>query len=371
MTSTLPGLVSLPRLVARSVIKERLPVIFPEGSPFRGWLIRDISAGAIFAMIYVGAVEGLERFLGPAHIYRMSDDQVDMGTDEARLEYHRDGWKRGYVGRGKAWYADNTREPIRDETIRQALVGVGAVVLKGGVPTTSNVPRYALAKDFAALFDEDLVGDALQDAAAAWRVRHLGPEELARVELLRAGAARDGEAVDVSFPNGEGRLLSMGESSVIAKAVIEEFARRFLTKPAVLWLSDSGRKVVVRDDVLARRVGLKIDAARNLPDVILADLAPGMLLVFVEIVSTDGPVTEARRRDLLALAEGAKIKSQHVAFVTAFMDREHKALKKCLANLAWNSFVWLASEPDAIVAFVGAKGVDGRRLHDLLSLTSR
>jgi len=62
---------------------------------------------------------------------------------------------------------------------------------------------------------------------------------------------------------------------VISKAVIEEFARRYLKNPAVLWISESGAKVVARDDELATQLKLKISADRNLPDIILVDLGCG------------------------------------------------------------------------------------------------
>ena len=42
----------------------------------------------------------------------------------------------------------------------------------------------------------------------------------------------------------------------------------------MIFLSESGNKVVSRDDELARRIGLDIQADKDLPDIILADLGP-------------------------------------------------------------------------------------------------
>ena len=64
---------------------------------------------------------------------------------------------------------------------------------------------------------------------------------------------------------------------MISKAVVEVFAPTFLAKPAVLWLSESGNKVVVRDDKIAALLGLKIQPDKYLPDLILVDLAHGAL----------------------------------------------------------------------------------------------
>jgi hypothetical protein len=131
---------------------------------------------------------------------------------------------------------------------------------------------------------------------------------------------------------------------------VEVFAPKFLASPAVLWLSESGNKVVARDDHIANAIGLRIQADRNLPDLILTDLGPTEpLIVFVEIVATDGAITEGRRNALHILTDAAGFDRRQVAFVTAFGDRSSAGFKKTVGQLAWGSFAWFASEPDQIV----------------------
>jgi hypothetical protein len=193
----------------------------------------------------------------------------------------------------------------------------------------------------------------LAKAAETWRERNLSATALARTILMRQGAATSGEGVVVTFPNGETRRIAAGPSSVILKAVIEDFASRFLRMPAVLWVSESGAKVVARDDQLAAQIKLKISADRNLPDIILLDLGEGqgsdVLLIFVEVVATDGAVTPQRQQALAKTAEEAGFPERRVVFVTAFLDRSHAAFKKSVAELARNGFVWFAAEPEQIV----------------------
>jgi hypothetical protein len=144
--------------------------------------------------------------------------------------------------------------------------------------------------------------------------------------------------------------LVAGPSSAISKAVIEEFAPRFLDIPGVVFLSESANKIVTRDDQLARRIGLLIEVARNLPDIILVDLGPEHpLLVFVEVVATDGPIGETRKAALLLIAEEAGFAPPHVAFVTAYLDRSAPAFKKTVDALAWGSFAWFMSEPNNLL----------------------
>lgn len=170
-----------------------------------------------------------------------------------------------------------------------------------------------------------------------------------RVALVRQGAAQTTERITVKFPSGETRIMSAGPSSILSQAVIEVFAPKFLGHPAVIFLSESGNKVVAHDDGLARKIGLNIQADKNLPDIILADLAPDQpLLVFVEVVVTDGPVTNSRKKALQELSAAAGFPPEHVAFVTAYLDRSSPSFRKNVSELAWGSYAWFASEPDNI-----------------------
>jgi len=236
--------------------------------------------------------------------------------------------------------------------LRAGLVLTGAVIERSGLPTTSAKPRYALNKEFAALFDESIPGETVKRKIRNWQQKYLNPGALARIQILKQGAvAAAGEAgVLVTFPNGETRMMAAGPSSVISKAVIEDFAARFLKRPGVVFLSESGNKVVARDDKLARSIGLDIKADRNLPDVILVDIGPkDPLLVFTEVVATDGAITPSRMKALLDIAVQAGFNSKQVAFVTAFSDRRSSAYRKLAPELAWGSFAWFVSEPDKIV----------------------
>jgi len=356
----------LPPYVTRSAIAERLPLIFAEGTRNRTYCTRELAASTVFTMLYIGAVEGQGVWLGPKHVYRMTEEQAAITAPAAREAYAKDVMKAGYHSPGNRWYLDNTREPIRDETLREGLVEIGAVISRDDLPTTSGKPRYALKASFASLFDPSLQGQALEQAIAAWQLQNLSKSALARVSIVRLGAAGTASGVLITFPNAETRTLAPGPSSIIAKAVVEDFARRFLIQPAVLWLSESGNKVVTRDDKLAEAIGLKIEADRNLPDLILADLGPpDPLLVFVEVVATDGAVTARRREAIHALTDAAGFSRKQVAFVTAYEDRESAGFKKTVSALAWGSFAWFRSEPEHIVLLRDG-GASAAHISDLI-----
>lgn len=344
-------------------MQDRLKLMFPDGIPNRQYCVRDIAAATVFTMLYIGAVEGSNRFLAPKQVYRMTREQAARTRDADRQKYADDSLKAGFTPAGKRWYADNTREPIRDETLRDGLVAVGAVIVRSDVPTTSGRPRYALKAPFSALFDPRLTGAHLAEAVDGWRAANLSAGALARVTLLARAVVSRPDGVLVRFPNGETRRMAPGPSSAIAKAVVEEFGPRFLGQPGVIWLSESETKVVARDDALASRLGLRIDVQRNLPDLLLVDLQPKEpLLVFVEVVATNGAITAERRAALLTIATEAGYSPDQVAFVSAFLDRNSPGFKKTVSRLAWGSFAWFLSEPQQVMLL----HQQGARLSDLL-----
>lgn len=341
-------MISLPPYVTRDEIQERLPLIFPEGTTNRNYLIREMAASTIFSFLYIGAVDGTGVCGSPRHVYRMTAEQAILSDDASRLEYLANSSKKNFHPVGKRWYADNTREPIRDETLREGLVNIGAILELGGIATTSSQPRYYLKRDFASLFNPDLSGNALTEALNLWHGNNLSKSAQARVSLAAYIRRNDSSYVMVTLPTGEVRRITAGPSSIISKSVIEEFASVFLKEPALLWLSTSDDKI--SDDKIASLIGLKIEADKNLPDIILVDLAPrDPLIVFVEVVATDGAINARRQEALYQITDNAGFKRNQVLFVTAYSDRQSNGFSKTIKGLAWNSFVWFASEPDKLV----------------------
>jgi len=343
---------SLPSVPPLSLIQERLPLIFPQGLEHRNYVIRMSAAHSIWVMFYAGAIDGAGRWVRPSQITDMTDEQALRGSLDDREEWYIRSLSSKKVRPTNTWYANNSREQVRDESIRTGLIPFGAVVEKPGVPTTSSKPRYALAKDMAVLFILEHSQDELTALIATWRKAHLSPGALARMQLVLHGAGATSDGVMVTFPNGETRAMKSGKSSEITKAVIERYAKIFLKAPAVLWVSESGKKVLARDDDLARRIGLHIDPSRALPDIILVDLEgteEGVLVVFVEVVASDGPVHRLRKDALAKIAIDAGFTPEHLRFLTAYQDRSDKVFKQTISDLAWDTAAWFASEPHNLI----------------------
>lgn len=346
---------------------DRLRLIFPDGTPNRTYCTREMAARTVFVMLYAGAIADAGRYIRPDQVTRMTNRQAARRTDEQRLAWASASLRKARSAIPGHWYAANTREPIRDETLRNGLIPNGAVVVRAGTPTTSSAPRYALSSGFADLLDPTITDDALAAAIAAWQEANLSAGARARIQLVRRGAVASREGIVVTFPNGETRRLSAGPSSLITKAVIEELGQRFLGNAGVIFLSESGNRIIARDEQLAREIGLKILPDRLLPDIVLVDLAPKEpLLVFIEVVATGGPISQDRMAALLKLATDAGFSDDQIAFVSAYFDRGQASFRATAPELAWGSFAWIASEPDKIVQLHNGTSARGRRLIDLI-----
>jgi BsuBI/PstI restriction endonuclease domain/BsuBI/PstI restriction endonuclease HTH domain len=340
----------MPPLLPVEEIERRLTVIFPVGVPAREYITRLNTVRTVFAALYIGAVEGADRWLAPRHIYRMRPELAAIEETGARLAYYERVPPSGEGG----WYADNSREGARDEGVRRGLIPLNAMIVLPGVSTTSSRGRYALSASFASLFEPGLAGEKLSAAAAAWRRTYLSGAALARAALVQD---MDTEGVEVFLPQGGSVLLPAGDSPRMTKHVIEIFAKTFLAKPAVVWISDS-REKLFRDDRLVRAMQIELDVARLLPDIILVDLDPpghagSLLVVFVEVVFSDGSVDEERRAQLWKLLASSprNYLPQDAAFVSVYTDRGARAASRAVRELAWRSFAWFVSEPEHLVQF--------------------
>jgi hypothetical protein len=222
---------NLPPLVPWDEIHKRLPVIFPPGMANREHSVWEIAAKTIFVMLYTGSVEGRGQWLRPDQVTRMSDEQAARTDDASRLDWAKASTVAGKGETAGRWYAVNTRESIRDDTIRYSLIQNGSVVERPGLATTSPAGRYALQADFASLFDPTLGEAAFRAKADAWREKYLNTGALARIAIMRKGAVASGEKVLVAFPNGETRSMTPARVRTSSRPWWKFLPRNFSRSP--------------------------------------------------------------------------------------------------------------------------------------------
>jgi hypothetical protein len=291
----------------------------------------------------------------PTTITWMSDPVSRWRDDEDRLAYYQAAARseRAVIqlageSRGDSWYANNSREPVRDESLR-ALAENGAVLIDTSVPTNSSRGRYTLEPSFARLFDPAVTGDGLHDAVEVWQRTHLTPVGRTRARR-RVEQGRIAAGVEVQLPAGDVRQLHVGESSAILRDVIERCAPKLMSEPTVVFISQSGEPVNVIDGQLMASLGLDVAHQTLLPDCLMFDLDPTRPEVwFIEIVASDGPITDARKADLVTWADTNGLSPDMCRFLTAFSSRTASTSKRDLPRLASGTLAWFADEPDHVL----------------------
>jgi BsuBI/PstI restriction endonuclease domain len=56
------------------------------------------------------------------------------------------------------------------------------------------------------------------------------------------------------------------------------------------------------------------------------------------------------------LAKDGGFPIEHIAYVTAYLDRSGAPFKKTVDALAWGSYAWFASEPEGLIELSAGKG---------------
>ena len=352
----------LPKLPQLTEVAARLALIFPDTFPDRSILVGEMAARFVFVSLYGGFIDGSGRYLRPSTVINFSMEQAALVSDEERQAWMASCQAPGFEPLGKPWYAPNSRETLRDDLIRNRAIPMGLVRKREGVAVTSPAPIYSLSAPFAALLNPDLAGDELNEAIVAWQDRYLDKMTLKRAALLASGVKAKAGAVIINLPMADKTLrLGSGEAAAITKAVCEDMAVRMFVHPVVIHVSHSDKKMFNELAGEAAAIGLSIDLSAELPDIVIVDIGSehGLTLCFVEVVHSDGPITELRRQALLKIAADAGIDPEHVQMVTAFDDRSSPAFRKRFSELARDSAVWFRTEPQLLLRLDLMKGYPG------------
>lgn len=345
------------QLIEAVEAERRLSMIFPRPA-FDTVLSNPLAGWAVAAMIYAGAVADDESptvWARPSTItwqqdsvlndHRSDADRLAWRTAAARSQRELESLLAVWGERHQPRYRENSRETLRDETLKK-WNQLGAVRRLGGVPTSSSRPTWALEQHFADLFDPALTEHPLAEAITAWIATHMAPGQRLRAQQARQRERQD-LAVTVALPDGQTRVLEPGRSSQILKNVIEVWAPSALTQPVVLTISEPSAKLLVDDELLLAQIGLTLDVTNVLPDALIADIGSEPVQFWIiEAVATDGPITDSRRSDLLAWAQRQGIDPSHCRFLTAFESRGASVAKRRLKDLGSGTLAWFMDEPD-------------------------
>ena len=175
---------------------------------------------------------------------------------------------------------------------------------------------------------------------------YLASREAIKQEIARK---RNLARVPVTLPDGTQVALSPGGQNPLIKAIIERFCPAFAPGGVVLYIGDTENKFVHLEAAGLNALGVTLDAAAKIPDVIVYYRAKNWLLL-IEAVTSAGPVDGKRRKELKELFSGCKA---GLVFVTAFENR--RTMQTFVSHIAWESEVWIAQDADHMIHFNGER----------------
>lgn len=176
-------------------------------------------------------------------------------------------------------------------------------------------------------------------------------EKLKNIEPLnqKLKRERDIKKVDVFFQSGITLSLSAGEHNLIQKAIIEDFLPRFGFGAEVLYIGDTSDKYLFLETKKLEKLNFFEISHEELPDVIAYSEAKNWMYL-IEAVHSSGPISEIRLLQLQKLTENC---IADIVYVTAFQSRQK--FRQFMTEIAWETEVWIADNPDHLVHFNGNK----------------
>jgi adenine-specific DNA-methyltransferase len=240
-------------------------------------------------------------------------------------------------------YAANTRETIRRQTIHQ--FEQARIVNRNpddpSRPTNSGKTVYQLTDEVVPLL-KAFKTSTFENKLKSFITRFSSLEEDYR-------RSREGLKVPLTLPDGSIVYLSPGEHNVLQVAIVEKLGPRFAPGAVVLYVGDTALKNVVYSEAQLKKIGVLITEHDKLPDVVL--YRPDMnWLYLIEAVTSHGPVSPKRHRELEEML--ARCAADRV-YITAFLDI--RGFRKHAADIAWETEVWIADNPDHMIHFNGPK----------------
>ena len=244
-------------------------------------------------------------------------------------------------------YKPNTRETIRKDTIHQFVDGAVAE------RNTDSADRPTNSPNFCYCLTDEMLQLIKSYGTRKWQIglQSFVAEKGMLMEKYRQ--QRDMTRVPVTV-NGQEFNLSAGGHNALQKAIIEEFAPRFARGTEVLYIGDTENKDLVKNREILEHIGVDITDHDKLPDVILYSAEKGWLY-FIEAVTSVGPMSVKRMQEIEAMLIGCTVGK---VYVTAFPDR--KIYKKFIDQLAWETEVWIADNPDHMIHLNGDKFIGPR-----------
>ncbi len=245
-------------------------------------------------------------------------------------------------------YKPNSRETIRRQTLHQ--FEQARIVDRNrddpSRPTNSKDNNYSLNESILAILREYPDGEWMRKVEDHGR-------NLTSLKSLYAKKLGK-EKIPITFPDGRKISLSPGKHNQLHADIVHEFCSRFIGKGGrLLYIGDTassrneGGKLMILESEFLESIGVPPMSHDKLPDIVVFDEKRNWLFL-IEAVTSHGPVSPKRWVELEEAFATCKVGR---VCVTAFPNRAE--FRKNAADIAWETEVWIADNPDHMIHFNG------------------
>ena len=244
--------------------------------------------------------------------------------------------------------AENSRETVRREVLHQFVAAAFCEHNDDDPnrPTNSSKNVYRVSPNVLNVIRMYSGSDANSSEFTIALEEYLADFQ-SLVELQRE--ERRMAKIPVRMPSNEIEYINPGGQNKLIKAMVEEFCPRFIPGGRVLYIGDADNKTVHYDKDIFSSLGINLDMHGKMPDLVVYQEDKNWLFL-MEAVTSHGPVNALRKKDVESLFKGSKA---GIVYVSCFPNRQ--VLRSHLMDIAWETEVWLESDPTHMIHFNGSR----------------
>ena len=163
------------------------------------------------------------------------------------------------------------------------------------------------------------------------------------------------EKIPIQLSSGEKIKLSPGKHNRLQKMIVKEFCSRFIGNSGIiLYMGDTaksrneGGKFMILEEKLLKKLDIFLMSHEKLPDLVIYDKKRKWVFV-IEAVTSHGPISAKRYIELEKIFGTCRAKNK--IYVSGFLNMAE--FRKHITDIAWETEVWTADNPDHIIHFDG------------------
>ena len=240
-------------------------------------------------------------------------------------------------------YAPNTRETFRRQTMHQFVSAAIALQNPDKPDRAVNSPKACYQISPAA---HNVI---VTFGTEGWKTALTNFKKKQGTLSEQYAKERQMEMIPVTVAQGREIRLTPGKHSQLIRDVIEQFGPRFAPGGEVIYVGDTGDKVGFFQRERLLELGVTVDQHGKMPDVVLY-FPQNKWLLLIESVTSHGPVDSKRHKELETLFADAK---PGLVYISAFPNKG--TMRKYLADISWETEVWVAEAPTHLIHFNGER----------------